>query len=117
MASLQRTTLASFLTLIDPTGMKFVHSIAVYTIVCISYGQARIRPNDDQLTVFPDACNVDGDDDDAQGRASGNCGVQRLDQVGHSWLLRSDDGVYADIPSTVSTCMDQADFDFLRIMT
>jgi len=66
-------------------------------------GGARIIPNDSDLTVFPDACELFQDETISSPTNYGNCGVQRLDGYHHPWILRSDDGVYHDIHAIVSS--------------
>ena len=68
-----------------------------------SSGGARIIPNDNDLTVFPDACELFQHETTSSPTNSGNCGVQRLDGYNHPWILRSEDGVYHDIHAIVSS--------------
>ncbi len=84
-------------------------TVLLYTVAFISHVHARIRPNDDELTVYPNACDTNSDADGNRQRngfvqvdKSGNCGILRLDAEENSWLLSSKDGVYMNIPSTVS---------------
>lgn len=78
--------------------------LSLYGLFYVSaLARARIRPRDDHLTVFPDSCP--DADADYNPRIYGNCGIRRLDQITHSWSLHSDDGVYTNIPATVSLAL------------
>ena len=73
---------------------------------CIS-GGARIIPNNSDLTVCPDVCELFQQHDERTIISSptnyGDCGIQCLDGYHHPWILRSDDGVYHDIHAIVSS--------------
>ncbi len=100
-----------FLVLLEIHTMKKVVWLPVlvpaiyFLILPFPIVRARIRLKDDELTVFPDSCDMDLDQL-LPGRpppiSSDNCGIHRLDKNGSTWLLRSDDGVYTSIPCTVS---------------
>ncbi len=62
---------------------------------------ARIVPNDDDLSVFPDSCPNSGRWTPSSS-VNANCGIHRLDGSHRSWTLRSGDGVYKEKSAIVS---------------
>lgn len=70
-------------------------------ITCIDVVNARIIPEDDGLTVFPDVCSLQRDSNSANSHSK-NCGIHRLDGMNNTWTLRSEDGVHEGIYAIVS---------------
>ena len=78
----------------------FIFSAALLRLIGFTIIDARIIPEDDGLTVFPDVCHLERGSDIENTKS--NCGIYRLDGMNYTWTLRSKDGVHEGIDAIVS---------------